>query len=66
MSEEVQLIKPCPKCGSENLSLHGLSWLQVHCLDCEYCGRGHSYGSRMDRYNKAIISWNEGKSMGEG
>ena len=53
-----EIIKPCPKCKSENITLYGMPWIQVHCLDCDTLGPAHSYGTRLDRYCEAITSWN--------
>ena len=53
------IINPCPKCGSEDISITGLSWIQVNCNSCNHLGQPFSYGTRCDRYDEAIRAWNE-------
>jgi len=50
-------IKPCSKCGSEDVTVKGLSWIQVEC-ECGQRSRAFSYGSRCTRYTSAIEAWN--------
>jgi hypothetical protein len=53
------IIRPCPKCKSEDISIIGCNWIQVECRECEHTGQPFSYGTRCDRMHEAIIAWNE-------
>jgi hypothetical protein len=53
------IIKPCPKCGSEDISIKGCLWIVVNCNICDHQGTAHSYGTRCDRYDEAIRGWNK-------
>jgi hypothetical protein len=50
-------IEPCP-CGSEDISINGMAWIQVNCNTCQKHGLPFSYGSRLERYCEAIEAWN--------
>lgn len=49
-------LKPCPKCGSERLTIKCLLGLDTHwaqCRDCEHSG------PFCDTHEEAIASWNK-------
>lgn len=52
------MINSCPKCGSDNIGIWGLSYLDVRCNDCSHSSKWCQKGSRRDRYNEAIANWN--------
>jgi hypothetical protein len=55
------MIGPCPECESEEVTIKGMSFIQVVCLDCHHQGPSFSYGTRVDRYNEAMEGWNDGE-----
>lgn len=58
-TKEEYIIKPCPRCGSEEITVKGMAWIQVSCVDCGCTGQPFSYSSRCHRYTEAINAWNE-------
>lgn len=49
MSEE---LKPCPFCGGNNLSVEGITFYWVECIDCNASISGH------ETEEQAIEAWN--------
>lgn len=49
MSEK---LKPCPFCGGNNLSVEGITFYWVECIDCNASISGH------ETEEQAIEAWN--------
>lgn len=45
-------LKPCPFCGGNNLSVEGITFYWVECIDCNATIAGH------ETKEEAIEAWN--------
>lgn len=51
------IIKPCPKCSSEDITLYGVNFVQIQCNLCGHAGMAYSFGTRCEMYDHAIRDW---------
>ena len=58
-----EIVKPCPKCGSDDISIAGMAWIYVVCNVCHAESLGRSYGTRVERYCDTIEDWNNGNVL---